>query len=140
MKILNYNLSQIKTLIEEGTDILIITSPANTGKNALSNQIRSIKDSNWRTSLIRAYAGTNIDSLSNDIIRQALPNKAGGSLPIVSQVHRYLEYSARNGIVPVIMIDDAHELPLEILEFVLQLAGLRYAESNKLSMSLLDGR
>ncbi len=129
MKILNYNLGQIKTLIAEGTDLLVITSPANSGKNALSNQIRSIRDSNWRTSLICASAGTNIDSLSQDIIQQALPDKADNTLPIVSQVHRYLEYSARNGIIPVIMVDDAHELPLEILEFVLQLAELRYAES-----------
>jgi len=129
MKILNYNLSQIKTLIAEGTDLLVITTPANSGKNVLSNQIRSIRDSNWRTSLICANAGTNIDSLSHDIIQQALLDKAEDTLPIVSQVHKYLEYSANNGIVPVIIVEDAHELRLEILEFVLQLAELRYAES-----------
>jgi len=125
MKILNYNLSQIKTLIAEGTDILVITSPANLGKNALSN----LKNSNWRISLIRANANTNIDSLSHDIIQQALPDKAEDTLPIISQVHKYLEYSAKNGIVPVIIVEDAHELPLETLKFVLQLAELRYAES-----------
>jgi len=125
MKILNYNLSQIKTLIAEGTDILVITSPANLDKNALSN----LKNSNWRISLIRANANTNIDSLSHDIIQQALPDKAEDTFPIISQVHKYLEYSANNGIVPVIIVEDAHELRLEILEFVLQLAELRYAES-----------
>ena len=129
MKILNYNLGQIKTFIVEGTDLLVITPPANSGKNALSNQIRSIRDSNWRTSLICANAATNIDSLSHDIIQQALPDKTKDTLPIVSQVHKYLEYSANNGIVPVIIVEDAHELRLEILEFVLQLAELRYAET-----------
>jgi DamX protein len=125
MKILNYNLSQIKTLIAEGTDLLVITSPANLGKNELSN----LKNSNWRISLIRANANTNIDSLSHDIIQQALPDKAEDTLPIISQVHKYLEYSEKNGIVPVIIIEDAHELRLEILKFILQLAELRYAES-----------
>ena len=129
MKILNFNLGQIKTLIAEGTDLLVITSPASLGKNALSNQIGSIRDSNWRTSLICANADTSIDSLSHDIIQQALPDKAEDTLPIVSQVHKYLEYSANSGIVPVIMVNDAHKLPLEILEFVLQLAELRYAKS-----------
>ncbi len=129
MKILNYNISQIKTLIVEGTNLLVITSPANLGKNALSSQIGSIRDSNWRTSLICADVNTNIDSLSHDIIQQALPDKAEDTLPIVSQVHKYLEHSARNGIIPVIMVEDAHKLSLEVLEFVLQLAELRYAES-----------
>ena len=71
----------------------------------------------------------NIDSLSHDIIQQALPDKAEDTLPIVSQVHKYLEHSARNGIMPVIMVEDAHKLPLEVLIFVLQLSELRYAES-----------
>ncbi len=129
MNIRNYSLEHIKALITEGNDLLVITSPDSSDKYALSGQVESIIDPHWRTSLIRADANTNIESLSHEIIEQALPDRVNDNLPIVSQVHRYLEYSAQNGILPVIMIDDAHKLTQEVLEFILQLAELRYADS-----------
>jgi len=108
MNIRNYSLEQIKALIVEGTDVLVITSPASSDKNALSGQMESIRDPYWRTSLILADANTNIESLSHEIIQQALPDQFNDNLPAVSQVHKYLEYSALNGILPVIIVDDAH--------------------------------
>jgi DamX protein len=129
MNIRNYSLEHIKALIVEGNDLLVITSPASSDKDLLSGQVESIKDPYWRTSLIHADANTNIESLSQEIIEQALPDQTNDNLPVVSQVHRYLEYAAHNGLLPVIMIDDAHKLSQEVLEFILQLAELRYAES-----------
>ena len=129
MNIRNYSLDQIKTLIEEGTDVLVITSPASSDKNALSGQVESIRDPYWRTSLILANENTNIESLSHEIIQQALPDLVKDKTPAVSQVHKYLKYSALNGILPVIIVDDAHKLSSEVLEFILQLAELRYGES-----------
>ena len=129
MNIRNYSVEHIKALIAEGNDVLVITSPASTDRNVLSGQVESIKDKHWTTSLIHADANTNIESLSQEIIEQALPDQTNDNLPVVSQVHRYLEYSALNGILPVIMIDDAHKLSQEVLEFILQLAELRYADS-----------
>jgi len=129
MNIRNYSLEHIKALIAEGNDLLVITSPASSDKDLLSGQVESIKDPNWRSSLIYADANTNIESLSQEIIEQALPDQTNDNLPVVSQVHRYLEYAAHNGLLPVIMIDDAHKLSQEVLEFILQLAELRYAES-----------
>jgi len=58
-----------------------------------------------------------------------LPDRVKDKIPAVSQVHKYLEYSALNAILPVIIVDDAHKLSLEVLEFILQLAELRYGES-----------
>ncbi len=129
MNIRNYSLEQIKALIVEGTDVLVITSPASSDKNALSGQVESIRDLYWRTSLILADANTNIESLSHEIIQQAFPDRVKDKIPVVSQVHKYLEYSALNGILPVIIVDDAHKLSLDVLEFILQLAELRYGES-----------
>ena len=129
MNIRNYSLEQIKALIVEGTDVLVITSPASSDKNALSGQLESIMDLYWRTSLILVSEDTNIESLSHGIIQQALPDQFDANLPAVSQVHKYLEYSALNGILPVIIINDADKLSLEVLEFILQLAELRYGES-----------
>lgn len=99
MKIHNYNLDQIKSLIVDRKDLLVVTSPSCTSENAISKQLGSINDSNWRISLTGVNANSSIDSLCHDIIRQALPNKAEDTAPIVAQVHQYLEHSARNGIV-----------------------------------------
>jgi len=129
MNIRNYSLEQIKALIVEGTDVLVITSPAGSDKNALSGQMESIRDPYWRTSLILANENTNIKSLSHEIIQQALPDRVKDKIPAVSQVHKYLEYSALNGILPVIIVDDAHKLSPEVLEFILQLSEIRYGES-----------
>jgi len=129
MNIRNYSLEHIKALIAEDNDLLVITSPASTDRNVLSGQVESIKDKHWTTSLIHADANNNIESLSHEIIEQALPDRVNDNLPVVNQVHRYLEYSAQNGILPVIMIDDAHKLSQEVLKFILQLAELRYADS-----------
>ncbi len=71
MNIHNYSLEQIKALIVESTDLLVITSPTSSDKSTLSGQVESTRDQNWGTSLILANENTNIESLSQEIIKQA---------------------------------------------------------------------
>ncbi len=122
------------TLIVERSETLAITSPNGSengsGNTELFNQISSMQDPDCRICVIDVNANTTIDSLSHDIIQQTSITKTNELYPIVGQVHQYLEYAAQNNFLPVIIINDAHKLSVEVLKFVLQLAELRYAESS----------
>lgn len=126
---LNHRLAWIRNLVVTDTKLLVLTASPGGGKTVFSQHLHSLAEPNWTMCLARASTVTTIDLLAHDIVRQALPGKAEDSAPPVSQIHKYLEYSAQKKTVPVVIIDDAHKLPVETLEFVLQLAELRYAES-----------
>ncbi len=126
---LGQKLHELKSLIQESEKIVAVTAPVGGGKTSLINQIELLKASNWKTSIVRGNSSTSIDLLAYNIARQASQDKTPDPRPPVSQVHKYLEQCANNKIIPVVIVDDAHMLPDKTLEFVLQLAELRYGES-----------
>jgi len=67
--------------------------------------------------------------LAYSVVKQLLPEEHETTVQTISMLHKYLEQSYRKAVAPVIVIDDAHRLPLETLKFVLQLADLRYNEA-----------
>jgi DamX protein len=69
------------------------------------------------------------EKLAYEIMQQISPDKADDMSYAIAQLHKFLEYSAKNTITPVFIIDDADKLPLETLKFILELAALRYLES-----------
>jgi type II secretory pathway predicted ATPase ExeA len=121
-------LNELKALVADNEKIILVTGGAGSGKTSLSRQLEALKSPIWKTSLLRTGSSTSIDVLAYGIVRMGATEKENAVSP-VSQVHKYLEYCANNQLVPVLIIDDAHKLPHQTLEFLLQLAELRYGKT-----------
>lgn len=125
---INRRLKQAKQYISEGQKLLIITSLSGAGKSLLAQKLIILKETDWRTSLVSADENLETGSLSYSVMQQLLPEQNNDPKQAVSILLKYLETSYREKIRPVIVIDDADKLSFETLQFVLQLADLRYNE------------
>ena len=126
---INRRLKQAKQYITEGQKLLIITSLSGAGKSLLAQKLVILKEADWRTSLLLADENMEAGPLSYSVIQHLLPEQVNDPEQAVSMLHKYLETSYREKIRPVIVIDDADKLSVETLQFVLQLADLRYNEA-----------
>jgi len=126
---LNHRIIQIKSHIIESQDLLLITSSPGAGKTVLSGYIDSLKGPDWLIGLIRVRESMDIDTLALALLQQQFPDRSFEASKAVSQLHKLLESSEHNGKILVFIIDDAHKLPFETLQFILQLADIRYKES-----------
>ena len=127
---LTHRLDQIIAAVTESEKSIVVTSAAGAGKSVLSDYLKSTPKPGWSMSLIQAESTMDIESMAQEIIKQVDPEKAvEDKAKATHQLHKYLEQSAKETIIPVIIIDDAHKLSFKSLEFVLQLSELRYGES-----------
>jgi DamX protein len=119
----------IKDQVVNSKNLVVVISPPGAGKTFMSHNMDSIKEPDWKINLVRANAGMDINTLADAFVQQIFPGKVGEASQVVSQLHKSLELFARKKITLVMVIDDAHKLPVITLKFVLQLAALRYGES-----------
>jgi type II secretory pathway predicted ATPase ExeA/septal ring-binding cell division protein DamX len=125
----SHRLELIKDLVANSEKMVVVTSSPGAGKTILAHHLGSVNEPNWKINLVRANAGMDIYALADAFIQQIYPDKYDDTTQVVNQLHKYLESVAREEKVPVLIIDDAHTLPFEALEFILQLAAMRYGES-----------
>ena len=126
---INRRLKHAKQVISHSEKLLVISSLPGAGKSLLAEKLLLLKEQDWRACLLRAHESPDIESLSLELIQQLLPGQEIEAKVAISMLHKYLETSYKEGIVPVIVIDDGDKLGHECLQFVLQLADLRYNES-----------
>ena len=123
---LKHRLKLIKTLVEESEKLIVVTSPLGAGRSILAEYLISIKDPNWQIGFVRAGQGLGIDPLALKFLQNIFPDKSFAELKPETELHNFLEYCSENKKIPVLIIDDAHKLPMHTLEFILQLSELRY--------------
>lgn len=126
---LEHRIEKIKALITDSSKLVVVTSSMGAGKTVLSGHLQSLKETDWMVARVNAKANTGIDSLACMLIEEIFPERSFDESESVSQLHKFLESSDRNGKRPVFIIDDAHQLPPETMEFVLQLSELRHNET-----------
>ncbi len=69
------------------------------------------------------------ETIAYEIIQQITPDKADEKGMSIPQLHKLLELSSKTEQIPVFIIDDADKLPVETLEFVLELSALKYQDT-----------
>jgi general secretion pathway protein A len=126
---INRRLKQAKQHILESQKVLLIASPLGAGKSLLSENFVILKEADWRVCLVRAEINIDIESFAESLVQQLLPGQNENGPQALSLLHKYLEQSHKEEARPVIVIDDAEKLSKETLQFLLQLADLRYNES-----------
>ena len=125
----NQILDLIREQITNSQLLQVIMSPPGGGKTFLSHHLDAVKEPDWKISLVKANTGMGINNLADAFVQQIFSDETVNPDRAVSQLHKYLELTAHKELTPVLIIDDAHKLPLETLEFILQLAELKYGES-----------
>lgn len=126
---INRRLKLIRQHIKDSQKLLLIASASGAGKSLLAQKMLILKEPDWRISLTGAHKKMNPELLAYSVVKQLLPEERETTTQTISMLHKYLEQSYRQAFTPVIMIDDAHKLPFATLQFVLQLADLRYNET-----------
>lgn len=126
---INRRLKLVKQHVKDSQKLLLVSSASGAGKSLLAQKILILKEPDWRISLTSAHENMKPELLAYSVVKQLLPEKQATAIQAISILHKYLEQSYREAVTPVIVIDDAHKLPFEALQFVLQLADLRYNET-----------
>ena len=96
-------LQVLKQLVQGRDFLILVIGEKGSGKTTLLNQFLTSADDNWSTCRIRAYSKTNADS------DQYLENLNGRPSFILSDKQ-----------APIVMIDDAHELTMIELQYLLR--------------------
>jgi DamX protein len=126
---INRRLKETKQHIKASEKALLISSVSGAGKSLLAQKLIILKEQDWRISLTSAHSGSEPESIAHSIIQQLLPDREIVASQSISMMHKFLEESYQDGILPVVVIDDAHKLSFSTLQFLLQLADLRYNDA-----------
>ncbi|MGY8814548.1 MAG: AAA family ATPase [Gammaproteobacteria bacterium] len=123
-------LDEIKKRIIETDKLILVTSVPGAGKSTISDYLESIPEKNWKVAFVQAVTNMERETLAYEIIQQVSPDKADEKSFAIPQLHKFLEFSSKTEKVPVFIIDDAHKLSTELLEFILELSALKYQETS----------
>lgn len=126
---LNHRLDVLVNRIKSGARLQVVISPTGGGKTVMAEYLASFREPDWLTGLVRGDAKPGHESLVLELLKGIFPDREFDNQQAVSQLHQLLDSPALNGKIPVFIIDDAHELPLDSLQFILQLAGMRHNDS-----------
>jgi len=126
---LTHRIQQIKNFIAETDKLIVVSSVSGAGKSSFADYLESIKEKNWKACLIQADTDMDRETLAYEIMQQVSPDKADEKGMSIPQLHKLLELSSKTEQVPVFIIDDADKLPVETLEFVLELSALKYQDT-----------
>lgn len=104
-------------------ELLIVTGEAGSGKTSLMEQFVSRAHDTWRLCVIAAYGGLSkghfLDALIDGFSIQAERGETDeGKL---QQLKGHCSSLKRNGLLPIVVIDDAHQLSREDLRVLLRL-------------------
>lgn len=126
---INSRLKRIRNHLASGQGVLLVSGMRGSGKSLLAEKLKVLRQDDWNLSLVHAEAGVDVESLSRQILGDLTGEKGTVAGQSVSLLHKHLETSFRGGITPVIIIDNAYQLNVDTLQFIFQLAQVRYNEA-----------
>jgi len=126
---LNHRLEILVTRINCGGPVQAVISPTGGGKTVIAEYLASLKQPNWLVGMVQGNTGQDKESLSLAILNKIFPDHEFEHGQAVNQLHTLLGTATLNGKIPVLIIDDAHQLSPGCLAFILQLAAMRHDDS-----------
>ena len=121
---LEHRIELIKHLIEFSDRIVVITGEPGTGKTSLMNHLVCNPDEKWNRCRLEFNSINSVEDFFAQIFTdQNLEYRELDSYPSkVSALQEYFNGLQFKGYIPVIFIDDAHYLSIEILKLLFELA------------------
>ncbi len=128
-------LSLIRHLTQYSELLLIVKGVRGSGKTSLLDYYSAQADAQWRVCRIQAHAMMDANGLLDAIVEGFGLDVAGADPREL--VYRYAADQHHAGRIPVLLIDDAHELPADALEAIFLLADAETADGAGLLRILL---
>lgn len=126
---LSHRLELIRHLLEFSQQLILVTADPGSGKTALYHHIASTPDQHWSVSKLIADEKMDLNILTLEILRDTILDSPDISEQPINGLNKYLEYCNRKQILPILLLDDAHKLSIETLEFIMQLSQLKFNET-----------
>lgn len=121
---LEHRLELVKHLVDFSDRILLVTADDGVGKTAFLQRLQAEADERWRIIWLTISGGETVESVLAGIFEQNhLTFHQGESVPsCIAALSRQLENNARNNLVNVLLVDDAHLATAGVLNLLLQIA------------------
>ncbi|WP_069472543.1 AAA family ATPase [Candidatus Marithrix sp. Canyon 246] len=122
---LSQRINLIRHLIENSEQLLLVLAEKHGGKTALLNQLRRIAEKECQHWWI--YTPDTSPALSSEVLLSSILNTFhvrhdGKPFAILQDTLRnHIAATRYNGQIPVLFVDDAHQLPLATLKFLIEL-------------------
>lgn len=127
-------------LTQYGNELMVVTGPTGSGKTTLLQQFQRKALDSWRVARIEAKGGIDERRLVQQLYHQLDMEYQGAShADLVENLEHHLDSLQRNARQAILLIDDAEQLPVTALKWVLQMAELSNAEKKPLLRVILFG-
>ncbi len=117
--------------------LLVVSGVEGSGKTSLLNKFLEMRTDNWRQCVINATTTTNPDQLLIEIGEGfGLPQDSVNFGSGLEMLQKRLTEMKRSELMPILIIDDAHQLPTASLTILLKLSELADADERLLRIVL----
>jgi DamX protein len=123
---LNQRINLIQHLIQNSEQLLFVLAETGCGKTALSKQLTKIAEKHcehWWMYTLNSSAALSTEALIATILAAFNVRQEGKPIQVlVESLRNHIAATRYNGQLPVLLVDDAHKLPLATLKFIVELA------------------
>jgi len=128
-------LERVHRLVENAKEVALLTGPDGAGKTTLLFRIQSDTPEHWLTCRVDANPMMHPDQLFTRLVR-CLGIAEEGEEPSATVTAAFAEFRTQ-GVLPVVMVDDAEQLPLSTMVALLRLHESRAAGKSICSLLFL---
>ncbi len=130
-------LNMLQHLTEYSNLLLLVVGERGIGKTSLMQRFIAEAKPEWRLCEVNANTMMDADQLLFDIARGfGLPAPPRDAAALQDALYRQLVKLRQSETIPILIVDDAHELPQDALEALFHLADTESSEGNLLRIIL----
>jgi DamX protein len=116
-----YNL--IKHLIQNSEQLLLVLAESGSGKTSLLHQLRAEADENWWIYHVKSTPALSSDVLLSNLLAEFKVGHEGKPNTVaLENLRSHIAATRYKSQLPILLVDDAHLLPLATLKLLVELA------------------
>jgi len=120
---LTQRLNLIEHLIQNSEQLLLILAEAGSGKTMLLRQLEKMPHEHWWSYALSSSPALSPETLLSNVLAKFHVKQHGKPAPLLEESLRsHIAKTRLNGQLPILLVDDAHLLPLATLKLIVDLA------------------
>ncbi|WP_455198470.1 AAA family ATPase [Kaarinaea lacus] len=127
-------------LTEYGNEVMVVIGPKGSGKSTLLSQFQKNKHEDWKVAHVEIQEGFDERKFLQQLFKQMDLAFRGASFnDLLEYIEKHFRQLQENSVLPVILIDNADQLPITGIKKVLEMASLTNDESKPLIRVIMFG-